>query len=76
MSLIKAVGIYLAKLVFKILAIDVHDKCKLRKTAQRNKLLAEIAKLSPCIIGMQACSDAHYWALSSVSMCVLWRLNL
>ena len=59
---IKAVGIYLANLVFSIHAIDEHDKCKLRKTVKRNKLLAEIVKLPPCIIGMEACSGAYYWA--------------
>ena len=62
MSVIKAVGIDLAKLVFSIHAIDEHDKCKFRKTVKRNNLLAEIAKLPPCIIGMEACSGAHYWA--------------
>jgi transposase len=62
MSLIKAAGIDLAKLVFSIHGVDAHDKCKLRKTVKRNNLLAEIAKLPPCIIAMEACSGAHYWA--------------
>lgn len=55
-------GIDLAKLVFSIHGIDANDKCKLRKTVKRNNLLAEIAKLPPCIIAMEACSGAHYWA--------------
>ena len=59
---IKAVGIDLAKLIFSIHGVDEHSKCKLRKTVKRNNLLAEIAKLPPCIIGMEACSGAHYWA--------------
>jgi len=62
MSLIKVVGIDLAKLVFSIHGVDEHSKCKLRKTIKRNNLLAEVAKLPPCIIGMEACSGAHYWA--------------
>ncbi len=60
MSLIKVVGIDLAKLVFSIHGVDEHDKCKLRKTVKRNNLLAEIATLTPCIIAMEACSGAHY----------------
>ena len=60
MSLIKAAGIDLAKLVFSIHGVDVNDKCKLRKTDKRNKLLAEVAKLPPCIIEVEACSGAHY----------------
>jgi len=61
-SLIKALGIDLAKIVFSIHGVDTKNKCKLRKTAKRNKLLAEIAKLPPCIIAMKVCSGAHYWA--------------
>ena len=59
---IKAVGIDLAKLDFSIHGVDEHSKCKLRKTVKRKKLLVEVAKLPPCIIGMEACSGAHYWA--------------
>ena len=62
MLLIKAIGIDLAKSIFSIHGVDKHDKCKLRKTVKRNKLLAEVAKLPPCIIGVEACSGAHYWA--------------
>jgi len=62
MSLIKVVGIDLAKYVFSIHGVDEHGKCKLRKTIKRNNLLAEITKLPPCLIGMEACSSAHYWA--------------
>ncbi len=62
MSLIKVVGIDLAKLVFSIHGVDEHGKCKLRKTIKRNKLLAEVAQLPKCIIGMEACSGSHYWA--------------
>ena len=62
MSLIKVVGIDLAKLVFSIHGVDEHGKCKLRKTIKRNKLLAEVSQLPKCIIGMEACSGSHYWA--------------
>jgi len=62
MPLIKVVGIDLAKLFFSIRGTDEHEKYKLRKTIKQNKLLVKIAKLPPCIIGMEACSGAHYWA--------------
>ena len=68
MSLIKAIGIDLAKSVFSIHGVDKHDKCKLRKTVKRNKLLAEIAKFPPCIIGMQACSGPHYLAREFIKL--------
>ena len=44
MSLIKAVGIDLAKLVFSIHGINEHDKPKLRKTIKINNLLTKVAK--------------------------------
>ncbi len=37
-------------------------KTKLKQTVKRNKLLGVIANIPPCIIGMEACSGAHYWA--------------
>ena len=52
MSLIKVVGIDLAKLVFSIHGVDKHDKCKLRKTIKRNKLLEEITQL-PQLVGIK-----------------------
>ena len=55
---IKAVGIDLAKLVFSIHGVDANDKCKLRKTVKRNNLLAEIAKLPPCIILLSEITSA------------------
>jgi transposase len=68
MSLIKVVGIDLAKLVFSIHGVDEHGKCKLRKTIKRNKLLAEVAQLPKCIIGMEACSGSHYWAREFIKL--------
>jgi len=79
MSLIKAVGINLAKPVFSIHGVDVNDKCKLRKTIKRNKLLAEVAKLPPCIIAMmqaQVHITGHESSLNSVMTCESWPLSL
>ena len=59
---IKVVGIDLAKSVFSIHGVNQYDKPVLRKTVKRNKLLEEIAKLPPCLIGMEACSGSHHWA--------------
>jgi transposase len=46
MSLIKVVGVDLAKLVFSIHGVDEYGKTKLRKTVKRNKLLAEVATVN------------------------------
>ena len=57
------VGIDLAKQVFAVHAVDEGGKPALVKpTVPRDKLVALIASLPPCTIGMEACSGAHHWA--------------
>jgi transposase len=58
---IKRVGIDLAKLVFQVHGVDVHEKVVLRKQLRRAQMLDYFKKLPPCLIGMEACSSAHYW---------------
>jgi transposase len=60
---IVTVGIDLEKNVFAVHGVDETGKPVLvRPEVQRTKLLELIANLSPCLIGMQACSGAHHWA--------------
>ncbi len=62
MSII-AIGLDLAKNVFAVHGIDEFGKAALIKPAvKRDALLQLIAKLPPCLIGMEACSGAHHWA--------------
>jgi transposase len=55
-------GIDLAKAVFSVHAVDGAGGVVLRKTVSRARLMALIAQLRPCLIGMEACSGAHEWA--------------
>jgi transposase len=55
-------GIDLAKAVFTVHAVDGAGRVVLRKTVGRSRLMALIAQLPPCLIGMEACSGAHEWA--------------
>ena len=59
---ITTIGIDLAKTSFSLVGSDRHGKIVLRKTVTRNKLLSFIAQCPPCLIGLEACSGAHYWA--------------
>ncbi len=59
---ITTIGIDLAKTNFSPAGSDKHGKIVLRKTLTRNKLLSFIAQCPPCMIGLEACSDSHYWA--------------
>ena len=60
---IVTVGIDLAKNVFAVHGTDDCGKAALIKPRiSREQLLPLIAQLPPCLIGMEACSGAHYWA--------------
>lgn len=54
-------GIDLAKTSFSLVGMDNHGKVVLRKTLKRTQLLAFVAQCPTCLIGMEACSGAHYW---------------
>ncbi|OQW86134.1 MAG: IS110 family transposase [Rhodoferax ferrireducens] len=60
---IVTIGIDLAKNCFAVHGVGPSGKPELiRPEVRRGKLLELIANLPPCLIGMEACSGAHYWA--------------
>lgn len=61
MEQITTVGIDLAKNVFSLHGVDSAGKTVLRRTVRRERLVETVASLSPCLIGMEACSGAHEW---------------
>jgi transposase len=56
------IGIDLAKNVFQVHGVDVHGRVSLKKQLKRSQVAAFFANLPPCLIGMEACCSAHYWA--------------
>lgn len=60
---ILTVGIDLAKNVFALHGVNETGAVPLRQPkVARGKLNALVASLPPCVIGIEACSGAHYWA--------------
>jgi len=59
---VSAIGIDLAKNSFSLHGTDEHGKVFLKKTVTRSKLLLTLANVPSCLVGMEACSGAHYWA--------------
>ena len=55
-------GIDLAKSVFQVHGVDERGKAVLRKQLRRAEVLPFFARLQPCLVGMEACGGAHYWA--------------
>ena len=62
MPTITTVGLDLAKKVFQIHGVDAEGKVAVARKLRRNEVLAFFAKLAPCLVGMEACGSAHYWA--------------
>lgn len=59
---VAVVGIDLGKSSFQIFGVDQHGKPKLDRTCCRNQFKLFVAKLTPCLIGIEACAGAHFWA--------------
>jgi transposase len=59
---ITTIGLDLAKIVFQIHGVDERGKVAARKQLKRAEMSKYFANLEPCLIGMEACGSAHYWA--------------
>lgn len=56
------IGIDLAKSVFQIHGVDAAGTVTVRKKLRRAEVLKFFEGLPPCLVGMEACATAHYWA--------------
>ncbi len=56
------IGLDLAKYVFEVHGVDADETVVLRKTLRRDAVVSFFADLPPCVVDMEACSSAHYWA--------------
>ena len=57
---IASVGIDLGKTTFHLVALDERGQVVIRKKFSRPQLLAYTANLQSSLIGMEACSGAHF----------------
>lgn len=62
MNEITTIGMDLAKQVFHVVCCDSRGKVMQKKMLKRTQVLRYFAKLLPCLVGMEACASAHYWA--------------
>jgi transposase len=65
---ITTIGIDLAKSVFQIHATDSHGKVVVRRTLRRSQMVSFFTQQEPCLVGMEACGSAHYWARTLQSL--------
>ena len=59
---ITTIGLDIAKNVFQVHGIDAAEKVVVRKQLRRRQVLEFFKALPACLVGMEACATAHYWA--------------
>jgi len=59
---ITTVGLDLAKNIFQVHAVNAVGEVIVRRALRRTQVLAFFERSPPCLVGMEACGSAHYWA--------------
>ena len=65
---ITTIGLDVAKNVFQVHGIDAAGKVVVRKALRRAQLLPFFRKLSPCLVGIEACGTSHHWARELIGL--------
>ena len=59
---VTTVGLDLAKRVFQVHGVDAAGHVVIRRRFQRTEIAGFFAELPACLVGIEACATAHYWA--------------
>jgi transposase len=59
---ITTVGIDIAKRIFQIHGVNKNGKTVLKKKLMRDQVLIFMSNLPKCLVGIEACGGANYWA--------------
>ena len=59
---VTTIGMDIAKKVFQVHGVDADEQVAIRRQLRRSQVIAFFRKLSPCLVGMEACATSHYWA--------------
>lgn len=62
MGQVVTIGLDIAKSVFQVHGVDGDGAVVLRRRLTRSRMLVFFAKQTRCVIGLEACGSAHYWA--------------
>jgi len=65
---VTTIGLDLAKDVFQVCAADASGKILYNKQLRRSQMAEFFTHLPPCLIGVEACGSAHYWARKLLAM--------
>src|SRR4029079_13039685 len=62
MQTVTTIGLDIAKSVFQVHGVDAGGQVIIRRQLKRRYVLAFFQKLSPCLIGIEACASSHHWS--------------
>jgi transposase len=62
MQTITTIGLDIAKSVFQVHGVDAGGQVIVRRQLKRRYVLTFFQKLSPCLVGIEACASAHHWS--------------
>jgi hypothetical protein len=65
---VTTIGLDVAKHWFQVHGLDASGAVAVRRKLRRSEVLAFFQSLPPCLIGMEACATAHYWARELTSL--------
>lgn len=65
---ITTIGLDIAKSIFHLFAVNKMGRFLKKKQLKRNQVLSYMAKLEPCLIAMEACGGANYWAREFIAL--------
>ncbi len=68
MNEVITIGVDLAKNIFQVHGIDAEGTVIFRRQLRRSQVLPFFKKQPPCLVGMEACATAHFWARQLIEL--------
>ncbi len=65
---ITTIGLDIAKSVFHFYAVNQQGRFVKKKQLKRKQVLSTMANMAPCLIAMEACGGANYWAREFIAL--------
>lgn len=62
MPSVTTIGLDIAKSVFQVHGVDAQGNVAVRRQLKRRQVLPFFKKLSPCLVGIEACATSHHWS--------------
>ena len=62
MQTVTTIGLDIAKSVFQVHGVDAEGNVLIRRKLKRRSVLAFFQKLSPSLVGIEACATSHHWS--------------